>query len=463
MSQTTEQRPNTVTISDAGPSRKKLSIQIPAETVSERLRESLDALMGEAQLPGFRKGKAPRSLVERRFGPAVRDEAKRDLVSKAFSKAVEDHKLQVVGDPTSETLDKVELKDGQPLDIELDVEVMPVFELPNLDGIDVKKPTMSVTDDMVDEEIKKAQINDGRLESREAPEPGDYLTGRGIMVGADGTEFYNINGAVVQVPPADRNGKGMILGVMVDDFSAQLGLPKPGETATIKVRGPENHEVEGIRNADLTVTFTVERVDRIIPATIEQIVTQYGWPGVEQLREAVRMRLNQRVLVQQATAMRQQVAQYLLDNTTMDLPERMTAIQAARTLQRQRLELMYRGMDTTAIEERMAELRNASASIARSELKLFFILQRAADDLKITVSEAEMNGRIAAIAAERNVRPEALRQELIQRNQIGGIFQQIREHKTFDAILSKATITEMPAEAFNTAMAEAAKARAAKA
>lgn len=456
---TATERPNTVSISDAGPSRKKISIEVPAETVTEKLRESLDTLSVEAEMPGFRKGRAPRALVQKRFGPALRDEAKKQIVSAAYTKAVEEHKLKVVGEPTSETLDKLDLAEGKPLVFDLEVEVMPEFEMPSLDGIAVRRPLFEVTDAMVNEEVNKLRINEGRLEALEAPEAGDYLTGRGVMTGKDGTEFYNINGAVIQLPTPDKGGKGMILGIMVEDLEKQVGKPKPGETVTVKAKGPEQHEIEGVRNNDLTITFAVERADRIIPAPVEDILAQYGFQSEDQLRDAVRQRMQQRVMVQQQTVMRQQVAQHLLDKTEMDLPERLTAGQAARTLQRQRLELMYRGVEPATIEERIAELRNASQDLARRELKLFFILNHAADDLSIQVTEGEINGRIAQMAMERNMRPEALRQELIQRQQVGGIFQQIREHKTFDAILGKATITDMPAEEFNKVMAEEAKAR----
>jgi trigger factor len=459
MPDTATDRPNTVSIADAGPSRKRISIQVPAETVTEKLRESLDTLSVEAQLPGFRKGRAPRGLIEKRFGPSVRDEAKKQLVSQAYTKAIEEHKLKVVGEPVADMLDKVTIQEGKPLSFDIDVEVMPEFDIPSLEGIAVRRPTIEVEDKMVEDEIQKFRINEGRLESLEAPKAGDYLTGRGVMLGKDGTEFYNINGAVIQVPTKDKEGKGMILGIMVDDFAKQLGLPKAGETVTIKAKGPEQHEIEGVRNNDLTITFEVERADRIIPATMEEVLATYGMQSEDQLRDGVRQRLMQRVMVQQQTVMRQQIAQHLIDHTKMDLPERMTASQAARTLQRQRLELMYRGFDAAKVEERVAELRNASVGIAQRELKLFFILSHAADDLNVQVTEGEMNGRIAQMAMERNMRPEALRQQLIQGNQVYGIFQQIREHKTFDAILGKAAITDMPADEFNKVMAEEAKAR----
>jgi len=85
----TQDRPNTVKVSDAGPSLKKLSIEIPAETVTAKVRESLDTLALEAELPGFRKGKVPRALVEKRFGANVKKEAKGQLVAQAYQQAIE--------------------------------------------------------------------------------------------------------------------------------------------------------------------------------------------------------------------------------------------------------------------------------------------------------------------------------------------------------------------------------------
>lgn len=457
---TATDRPNRVSISDAGPARKKITIQVPAETVSEKLRESMDTFMDEAQVPGFRKGKAPKNLVQKKFGSAMREETKKQLVAAAYQDAIKESNLKIVGEPFSETLEKVEVQDGKALEFEVEVEVMPEFNLPALEGIPVKKPKIEVEESMVKDEFEKIRINEGRLESRDVPEAGDYLTGRGRMVGSDGKEFYDINGAVVQKPPADREGKGMILGIMVEDFDKQLGSPKAGDTVTIKAKGPDQHEIEGIRNNDLTVTFAVERIDRIIAADTADLLKQYGMESESQMLDAIRARMSQRVMIQQQTVMRQQVAQFLIEKTEVELPERMTAQQAVRTLQRQRLEMMYRGVEPAQIEERMAQLRAASGESARRELKLFFVLNRIAEDLKVQVTEQEINGRIAQMAMERGTRPETLRQELIQRNQVYGIFQQIREHKTLDTVLAKAAVTEMPVEEYNKMVEEERKGKA---
>jgi trigger factor len=452
---TTAERTNKVEISDAGPSAKKLRIEIPAETVGEKLRGQADVLSHEAALPGFRKGRVPRWLIEKRFGPAMRKEAKIELAREAVELAIKENKLALVSDPTIGDIESVEIKEGQAMTFEVDVEVLPAFELPSLDGIEVRRPTMEVGESLVTDELNKLCINEGSLESRETAEAGDYLTGHAIMVGdASKTEFYNLKGAVIQKPTADKNGRGMILGIMVDDFDTQLGSPKPGASVTIKATGPAQHEIEGIRNAKLTMTFQVDRIDRIKAAPTEQIVSMFGFESEDRLRDLIRTRLQQRVQVQQQMAMHQQVAKHLLDSVTMALPERMTSSQASRNLDRRRMDLMYRGFDLPKIEEHMAELRAASAESAQRELKLFFLLHRAAEQLKVNVTEGDVNQRIAQIAMQRNSRPEQVRQELVQTRQAQGLVNQIREHKTLDAIVARAKVSDMPADEFNAMMAE---------
>lgn len=448
---------HTVKVSDAGPSRKKLSIEIPAGVVTSKLREAFDGLVAQAELPGFRRGKVPRGLVEKKFGPTVRRETKVQLVSEAFRQAVAEQKLRVVGDPMPDKLEELELHEGVAFAFEIEVEVMPEFELPKLEGIEIFKPQMDVTDEVVAEELKKLTINEGNLESRESAEPGDYVTGHAIMTGPDGREFYNLKGAVIQTPPVDKDGKrvdkGMILGIMVEDFAKQVGSPKAGDSLTIKAKGPANHEVEAIRNADLTISFKAERVDRIIPAPVDQIVQGFGLESEDRLREFIKTRMRQHMMVQQQTAMRQQLSKTLVDTTTMELPERLTASQASRTLERRRLELMYRGFEPHKIEEHMAELRAASNAVAVRDLKLFFILSRASEDLKVRVDENEINARITQMAMQRGVRPEQLRQEIIRTNQVAGLFQQIRDHKTMDAILGKANVKDIALDEYNKTVA----------
>jgi FKBP-type peptidyl-prolyl cis-trans isomerase (trigger factor) len=241
----------------------------------------------------------------------------------------------------------------------------------------------------------------------------------------------------------------MIVGIVVDDLSKQLGLPKPGDKVTVKTKGPENHENEKLRGMDLSIEYVPSRCDRIIPAPAADLVARFGMTDEHALRQALRERQEQRIKIDQQVAMRTQLAKHLLEEVKMELPQRLTADQISRNMERRRLELLYRGVDAAKIEENIAELRAASTFDAVRDLKLFFILDKAAEELGVKVTEAEINGRIAQMAMERNERPEKLRQQLMQQNMLGGVFNQLREHKTMDAVIAKAKVEELALDEYN--------------
>ncbi len=441
---------NTVKIEDVGPCRKRISIDIPAEAVDGQIEMAFASVAHEAHIPGFRKGHAPRRLIEKRFGSYVKNETKSNLISAAYQEAIKDNELKVLSQPPAEAMDGIEIEAGQPVHFEVEVEVMPEFELPELKGIKVLKPDTTLPEGMIEDEIKKIAINEGSLDEREDSEKGDYLTGNAVMTDAEGTEHYNIEGAVVQIP--EDGEEGMILGVIVPDFAKQIGTPKAGDKLTIKLVGPENHEVEAIRGKDLTIAYEVVKVYRIVPAVMTDLVAKYGFNDEEQLREMVAAKLTEQAQIQQLSVMRQQVTKYLADKVDFELPEGLTAQQAARNLERRRMEMMYRGVDPAEIEQQMAELRSASSQSATNELKQFFILNKAAEELEVSVEEAEVNTQIVQLAMRQGKRPEQVRDELIKSGQAQTLLQQIREHKTIDSILADAEVEEVSADEFNKKM-----------
>lgn len=439
-----------VVVEDIGPSRKRLTITVPAERVSDQIETSLEAVALEAAVPGFRKGRVPRSLIQRRFGSVVTDEAKNQLVATAYAEAIEKHSLRVVGEPEGQELDKLEVKSGQDVVFSIEIEVAPDFELPDLDGIEIKRPLIELTDEMITKQVDRLCTNEGDLISQEKGDPGDFCIGIGVMRRVeDSKELMRLEGAVIQIPTKEKEGRGAILGVMVDDFAKQVGAPKPGDTVTVKTTGPAQHENPEVREKALEIEFTVERVERIKPLEVGQLVERYGLGEESALRETIRMQLEQRVAVEQQSAMRSQIARYLLEKTEMELPKGLTARQAERNLQRQRMEMMYQGVEAVRVEERIAELRASSGETARRELKLFFVLAKIAEKMEIGVEQDEVGARISQIAASRQMRPQDLYDQLSKQNQIGLIVQQIREHKAMDALLAKGKIEDMPVDKFN--------------
>jgi trigger factor len=143
------------------------------------------------------------------------------------------------------------------------------------------------------------------------------------------------------------------------------------------------------------------------------------------------------------------VYEYLLENTTMDLPKKISESQVTSTIERQRMELLYRGEDPESVEKRLAEIRAQTEEQALNRLKLLFVMNKVARDFSIEVNENEINGRIAMIARQKGERPEKVREELTQSGAINEVARQIAEHKAADRIVDQAAVTEIPAEEWN--------------
>jgi trigger factor len=438
-----------VQIEDAGPARKRLTITIPAETVDGKLDDSLTALAAETTLPGFRKGRAPRNLLERRFGDAMQNEARNQLLAEAYSSAIEEHEIKPVGDPEPvDDAEELTIEPGKALTFSVHVEIVPEFEVPSLDGIDIKKPMLEITDQLIEDELNRQCIHLGTPKDIDNDfKPGDRLQGIAIATKqGDEEPFFRSDEAAVIIPAEEDNGRGPLLGLMIDDLGDRLTPLKVGETFTVETKGPELHEREDIRGADITISFEIRKAQRLIPAALEKVVENYGLASEDILREQIKMALEQRRDDEQAAAMREQVNDYLTQHIDFPLPEKMSAMQAHRALEQRRLELLYRGVDPDRIESILAEIRTESDEQARNRLKLSFILHKLAQQFEIQVTDQEINGRIASIAMQRGMRPDQLRNDLIKNNQLNQIAVQLREHKTADRVLSQATLTEISAD-----------------
>jgi len=442
----------TVEVAEAGPARKRLTITIPAESVNERIETSFGALKMEAAVPGFRRGRVPRALLEKRFGTALLQEARSQLLADAYSKALEDKGLKPVSQPElDEAARDLAVVRDQPFVFTVDVEVVPDFELPTLEGVAIKRPVATVSAEHVDAEIRRNQYRFGSPQRIDGPyQPLDRLLGRVVVHLNDSTDiFFESDEALVVVPDVADQGRGQMLGIMIDDLGPRLEGRKIGDEVIFETVGPESHEREELRGAKVKVIYTIRESERIEPATPESLAEQFGLGAVENLRAQIQLGLERRRDSEQRAAMREQVFTHLTNAVDFELPEKLSAGQIQRNLDIMRMEMLHRGMDGEEVERRLAEIRGDSETDTRRRLKLFFILARLAEHFKVEVSEAEINGRIAQIAASRNLRPDQARAELQRANRLGDVALSIRESKTADRIVDRAVITDIDAAQWN--------------
>jgi trigger factor len=454
-----------ITVTETAPCAKRLSLTVPAAEVDARLELAFTAFIADAALPGFRKGKAPRSLVEKRVGGAILHETRGQLMSEAYSKAIEQHQLRPISDPRPvEGAEPPELARGKAFSFAVEIEVAPDFEVPDFAAFEVKKPTIEVTAEHIDGEILRQSYRFGTPNRIEGPlERLDRMLGKAAVTvdGRDGT-YFETDKALCVVPAEEDEGKGQLLGLIVDGLDAALLGKKVGDTVVVSTMGAEGHEREELRGKKITITFAISEAERIAPRPVAELAQMYGVESEELFREQVKDALEQRRDGEQRAAMREQVSEQLVEMIDFALPSKLSEEQISRTLEQQRMELLSRGLEPAAVEVRLAEVRGSSEKAARDRLKLFFIMARLAQHFGVNITEQELNGRIASMAMQQGVRPEQMRQQLDRAGRMGEVISVIRDMKIGDRIIAQAKVADIAADEWNKIVEAKAAARAAK-
>ena len=340
---------------------------------------------------------------------------------------------------------------GKDFAFTVEIEVAPDFAIPDFSSFEVKKPTIEVNVEHIDGEILRQSYRWGTPTRIEGPfEHLDRMLGKAVVTveGREGN-YFETDKALCVVPAKEDEGKGALLGLLIDGLDAVLLGKKAGDTVTVSTKGAEGHEREELRGKAITITYTIGEAERITPRTTKELAEMFGVETEEIFREQVRDALEQRRDGEQRAAMREQVSEQLIEKVDFPLPSKLSEDQVTRTLEQQRMELLSRGMEPTAVENRLAELRGKSEKAAKDRLKLLFIMSRLAEHFGVQVTEQELNGRVAMMAGQQNMRPEQMRQQIEKAGRMGEVISMIRDAKVSDRIIGQAKTTDIAAEEWN--------------
>lgn len=438
-----EKHPNLVTVTESGPCKKKIEIEIPEQKVRECLDKKYQDLRKVAEVPGFRKGRAPLRLIEKRFGSDISNQAKLELIIEAAEAAIKDNNLDTLGDPSIDH-EKIELPSTGPMKFDFEVEIRPEFDLPDLEGITVSKPKVEVTEQMVDEQLQTLRRQAGVWTPKDKPaELNDQIIADVVL----NVEGHNERNKEDNVEIYVRK-TAFAAGIPIEDFDQLMKDARHGDTRKTTVELPSTFYNEDYRGKKVNVEIFVKEVKTLEPAEMnEEFLSRYGASDENDLRDMLRDHLESQAERSAQSAMSEQVYAYLRDKVELDLPETLVASQALSILQRQYSNLLMQGLSREQIDEQMDRLRAASDQQAKEQLKMFFIMDKVADALDVSVSEEEINSHIAYVAAIRGRRPERMREELARDGSLSQFVLQVREQKAIEKILEKANIVEeQPAE-----------------
>ncbi len=432
-----------VTIENLAPCRKLLRIEIDAQAVDAAFDATTNDFRKEANLPGFRPGKAPREMVARRFEKEIADEVRRKLISDNYRKAVDEQKLDVLGVPD---IEEIQFGRGQALQFAATVETAPDFQLPDYKGLPAKREMRSVTD----EDVTKAL--DVLREQRVTFQTVARAAGTGDVV------VVNYNGTcegkpILEVAPAARSlnearGFWIALGAQpfLPGFAEQLTGTQAGDRRTITVDFPPNFQTAELagRKAEFAVEV-VEVKERVLPPLDEAFAKALGAEDVEKLRAGVRKDLENELKYKLDRQVRAQVVRGLLDRVQFDLPESAVASETKHVVYDIVNENARRGVSREAIEKEKDSIYAAATNSAKERVKISFLVQKIAEKEDIKVANEEIARRATTLAALYQIPAEKFIKDLQKRNGFIEIYDQLAHEKVLEFLQQHAQIEEVPA------------------
>jgi len=416
--------------------RRELELEIPAEEVSKKMESVAKEFARLAMIPGFRKGKAPVSLIRRRFAEDIKGEVLQTLVPERVEKALAEQKLSPVTQPK---VDKLDFNEGQPVKFRAIFEVMPEFELGSYKGLELEMPTMDITDEDVAKALEEMRERAGAFAPVEgrAIQDGDFAQvklvgtpeGGGDPLQADSVLCHI--GAEETMEPFNTNLKGANVGEHKNfDVEYPADYPDP------KLAGKKFHyavEVLGIKTKKLPELNDDFAKDVSDAKTLDELKNKVR-EGLEHQRDHKRKELlHERVLAE------------LVKKHDFPVPESLVEHQMDVRLERVVRSLAAQGVDPRAVNVDWVTLRRRQGDRARDDVKAELIIDRIATAETIDASEEDLTRELEHAAGHSNESAEALRARLTKQGTLDRMKAKLRSDKTLEWLEQNAKIKTVAA------------------
>ena len=430
----------TVEMVDIGPCKKHIKVTIDRDDIDKILEKKYSELVVDAQVPGFRPGKAPRKLVERKFHKDVRDRTRGQILLQSLEQLAEENDVAPLTAPNIDP-DSILIPDEGPMMYEFDVEVRPEFDLPPFKGLKLTRSVREFTDEDISAEEKRILSQLGRLEVKtdEGAVEGDYLVTD--LVTRDSDHLLSTHkGITIRVDKRLALKDGYC-----DNFADAVAGAKAGDKKSFTITLLDSVANASLQGKTVQAELDVKEVKALhLPELTEAYLDRLGFSSHEVFRESILASLKRRHEYEQRMSARDQVMEQLTSTLSWDLPRDLLQRQAHRALQRRLVEMQQAGMSEAEIQGRYRLLQRDSIESTTVSLKEHFVLQKIAEVEKMDIDEADVDEEIERMALQNNESARRVRARLEKGDLMEALATQIVERKALDLILDSAEYTEVP-------------------
>jgi len=419
----------------------RLQIELPADEVTREWDAIANSFARFAKIPGYRPGRAPRAVIDKRFRKEIQDELTKKLVSKSYREAIEQEQLRVA---SLTNIEDIQFGEDKSMRFRATVVTAPEFELPDYKNIPVQLPDTKVSPQEVDAALER--LRDQSADFVDVPERALQMGDFAVLDFEGSIENKPISEIAPQASKNLQSGKKFWLHLEPENFLPKfceqlIGL-KPGETRLVIVNFPDDFPVKELagKKADYAVTLR-EIKERVLPLMDDALAARLV-PNktLEELRQVIEHDLEHAKEHDAERAKEAQIVKYLHERTQFELPSALLQNETRRALAELVQRNRERGVTDEMLKEKEKELIDAAAGMAAHRLKTNFILHRIAEREKVQVAKEDLDLRIKQEAARYDISTEKMRKELQQRNALDDVAEQLLLGKTLDFLKANVSI-----------------------
>ena len=413
-----------------------LTIEVPAEELDKGIKAACKSLANRVNIPGFRKGKAPRRILEMNIGKeAILDEAFDRVAQKAFDEALKQENLDPVDRPQ---VDIVTLEEGKNVVFKATITPVPEVTLGEYKGLKVAKDAVELKDEQVEEQVKNILNHHAKMVDAE----------EGATVANDDFITLDFKGEVDGVAFAGGEGKDYPLQIgshsFIDTFEDQLVGFKVGEEKDVNVTFPEEYHAKDLAGKAAVFHCKINSIKhKEMPELTDEFVkASTSYESIEDMKAKLRENIEKNAQREADTKRRNEILKQATDNITVDIPEVMVENRVSNMIQELSVNLENQGMNLDAYLKYanmdMAKLREQYKESAAIAVKTDLMLDAVAKAEDIKVENADINAEIALLAATYGTTPQEVSKIIKKNHSIGNLVATVLHKKAANFIIDSA-------------------------
>ena len=424
-----------VKIEDISSVKKKLSFEVPEQTVTEQIGKAYQKIGKTVKVKGFRPGKVPQAMLEKYYGAQMEEQVLTKLINDTYFKALVEHKIAALSDP--EIVENSPLEKGKPFAFEALVEVCPEVVAKDYAGLTLKKEKALFDEKVIEERIEELRTSRAELQpsAAEAAAEGDFA-----VIDYEGF----VNGTPFQGGKAEGHQLELGSGSFIPGFEDQVVGMKPGEAKEVSVTFPENYGNKDLAGQPAIFKVVLHELKtKVAPALDDEFAKGFGLESVDELKETLREGYRKQEISRIDGDVRERLVSELIRRNPIEVPESMVKSQLEYMFGNIKQRLQSQGMTMEMLDMNEASFGQTYREKAVQQVQGSLILGAVARQEKIAVEPAEIDGKLAEIAGMANAPLDAVKKYYAADENRRGLMAKIVEEKAVRLLLERAVIEEV--------------------